>query len=199
MLTGLDLFRVSKALNMTPQEVIEKKTVGYIGDQSHVPVLTLRERLDGSCSLLRKGKCMVQESKPVVCAIYPLGRMYNAMTREINYFRQAYDCQTKQSGSGSGGKTWTLQEWLDAFHIPDLDKASMVWNRMLTGIAQVTCKIPIEQLPDKMIGAVSNCLYTNYKIDEPYIEQAETNMLILKLLFSRWYNLNIDYDIKFDT
>lgn len=190
MLTGLDLFRIAQALNMEPRQVVEEKTIGYLGDSSHVPILTLKERLDGSCSLLRKGKCMVQSSKPVVCALFPLGRMYNAITHEIQYFKNTHSCQT---GSAQG-KVWTLQEWLDEFNLTELNEASMVWNRLLMGITKVTCSIDKDKISDKMMAVMGNCMYINYDISKPYIQQAEKNMMLMKLAFRKLFNTEIIYE-----
>ena len=191
LLTGLDIFRISRALGMDPKQVIEEKTIGYIGDQSHVPVLTLKERLDGSCSLLRKGRCMVHNQKPVVCALFPLGRMYNAITHEIQYFKNPYSCMT----GSKGGKTWTLQEWLDELNISSLDEESMAWNKMIMGVTSVTCQIDKEKLPDEMIAIVGSCFYLNYDLTKPYVEQVNMNMAILQRVFKEKFQRKIEYTI----
>lgn len=191
MLTGLDIFRISQALGLHPGQVIQEKTIGYIGDQSHVPILTLKERLDGSCSLLRKGKCMVHSNKPVVCALFPLGRMYNAITHEVQYFKQPHGCST----GNKNGRTWTLQEWLNEFNISRLNEDSMAWNKMLMGVSQVTCRIDKEKLPEDMIAAIGSCFYLNYDTSKPYKEQAELNMRLLQEVFKKKFNREINYNL----
>lgn len=188
LITGLDLFRIAKTLNMTTMQVIEKHTDRYIGAQSHVPILTLKERLDGSCSLLRKGHCMVHSNKPVVCALYPLGRMYNSITDEFQYFQQITPCNT-------GAKTWTLQEWLNEFKISELDEESRAWNKLLMGPTMVTSQIDKDKLPDEMMAVIANAFYFNYDITKPYLEQAQLNMAQLKVLFKIIFNKEIDYNI----
>lgn len=64
MITGYDIFRLASALKIEPIEVIKKYTRGYVGNNSKLPVLVLKERPDGSCSLLRNGKCSVHSNKP---------------------------------------------------------------------------------------------------------------------------------------
>jgi len=66
MLTGYGVFRIAKGLRIEMTEVINKYTIGYVGGASKLPVLILKERQDGSCSLLRNGKCMVHDNKPLV-------------------------------------------------------------------------------------------------------------------------------------
>lgn len=191
ILTGLDTFRISQALGVHPRQVIEEKTIGYIGDQSHVPVLTLKERLDGSCSLLRKGKCMVHSNKPIVCAIFPLGRIYNGITHKFAYFKQPHGC----SMGNNNGKTWTLQEWLDEFNISEFEEDSLAWNKMIMGVSQVTCRIDEKEIPEDMIAAVGSCFYLNYDISQPYRDQVELNMRLLKEIFKRKFDKEIIYNI----
>lgn len=191
LMTGLDIFRIAQALCIHPQQVVEKKTTGYLGDQSHVPVLVLKERLDGSCSLLRNGKCMVHTNKPVVCALFPLGRMYNSMTHEIQYFKNHHNCIT----GDEGGKLWTLQEWLNEFNISNLNEESMAWNKMITGVATVTSKIDSNKIPEEMIAAIGSCFYLNYDITKPYVEQVEMNMYFLQKIFETRFHKKIDYNI----
>lgn len=40
-------------------EVLLEYTNADIGKTSHVPVVLLRQRLDGSCRLMTKGKCSI--------------------------------------------------------------------------------------------------------------------------------------------
>lgn len=191
LMTGLDIFRIAQALGIPPKQVIEEKTEGYIGDQSHVPVLVLKERLDGSCSLMRKGKCMVHNNKPVVCALFPLGRMYNTITHEIQYFKNPHSCMT----GCKGGKTWTLQEWLDEFNIGNLNEESMAWNKLITGVVTVTSKIDKDKIPDEMVAAIGSCFYLNYDITKPYVEQVKMNMYFLQKIFKVRFRMEINFNL----
>ena len=100
LMTGADIFRIAKGLGISTLEVLFKHTRGYIGDTTHLPVAVLKERLDGSCSFLRKGKCTIQAFKPTPCALYPLGRMYDERDKKFYYFNQPYSC----GKSGESGK-----------------------------------------------------------------------------------------------
>lgn len=191
LMTGYDVFRIAQALEVSNQQVIAERMRSYLGDQSHVPVMVLKERLDGSCSLLRKGKCMVQHNKPVVCALFPLGRMYNAMTQEIQYFKNKHSCMT----GCNGGKTWTLKEWLEEFHIANIHEESMAWNSMLMGVVEVTSKMDRDKITDEMIAVMGACFYLKYDIKKSYVEQTEENMALLQIIFKEKFGLNIEYNL----
>ena len=106
LITGADIYRIARALDVTMMEAIEDNTIGYIGENSHMPVLVLKERLDGNCLLLRKGRCKVHQGKPAVCALYTLGRIYDFQDGSFHYFVNPVTCQSNRKD----GKMWTLQE-----------------------------------------------------------------------------------------
>ena len=69
LMTGADIFRAAKALGVSVEEVLPKNFETYVGEDSHVPLYVLAERLDGSCRFLRKGRCLIQQDLPGVTAI----------------------------------------------------------------------------------------------------------------------------------
>ncbi len=180
VLSGLDLFRIAQEMECTIIEACFRYTRGSLGPQFHVPILTLRERDDGSCALLRKGKCMVHDNKPVVCAIYPLGRVILHEDDSIQYFRQDMD-----DSCGTNGKTWTLQEWLDNFHIHELDSMSVAWNRLLAEAANVMYKVEESDITHDVFITLLTALYLDYDVTKPYEEQAERNRKKMRTYLAR--------------
>jgi len=189
VLTGLDTFRIAQTMGKPPGEILGKITEYVLGTDSHIPLLILKERLDGSCSLLRNGKCMVHSNKPIVCAIYPLGRMITYEQHKIQYFRQFGECP----GFAGSTRTQTLQEWLDEFHIAEFDKEIMAWTKLVNGIAVVMHQIPKNKISDKMISSLLGALYFKYDQTGTYLEQAESNMVWLQEEFKKKYGLTIRY------
>ncbi len=171
ILSGLDVYRVSKALGMEPFEMIQKNCGMYIGSDSHLPILYLKERDDGSCRLLRKGLCTVQDSKPVVCAIHPLGRYYSVEDDKIHYFLTESCPQGKENG-----RVWTLNEWLDNFGIRELDEMSKAWFRVSMDVAAVTCKVEREKIPPAVYVEIFKAFYVDYDTKKPFMEQLLANV-----------------------
>lgn len=191
LITGADIYRIAKALGMTMMDVVAKKTEGYIGDVSHLPVLVLKERLDGSCSLLRKGRCMVHQDKPAVCALFPLGRFSDLRDGSFHYFANPRSCQTGKTD----GRVWTLQEWLDEFHICESEKLTGAWNRLVSGLTMVTVKMNKEKINGPLLNALLAALYLDYDTSISYIEQVESHMERLKVFFKQTLHKNINFDI----
>ena len=178
MLTGLDIYRMAKGLSIDPYEVLARFTSGYVGDVSHAPVVILRERLDGSCSLLRKGKCTVHSCKPIACAAYPIGRYVNLATKESGYIRQSGGCK-----GAVDGRVWTLDEWLDTWGLKELDAPSLSWNLMAGMVAEVMHPIKLEHIGRDVIWALYQHMYGDYDTDREFIPQVERNTEALRQFF----------------
>lgn len=179
LLTGADIFRAAIALETSIVSTIAQNTVGYIGGDSHVPIIALKERFDGSCRLLRNGHCMIHDHKPAVCALFPLGRYFDSREQAYHYFMNPRSCHNGRNT----GKVWTLQEWLDLFKVEETEKMTAAWHRLLGGIAQVTHKMDESEIKGELLDVLLNVLYLNYDLKKPYIEQIERNMVIAKDIF----------------
>lgn len=190
LMTGADIFRIAKGLGISTLEVLFKHTRGYIGDTTHLPVAVLKERLDGSCSFLRKGKCTIQAFKPTPCALYPLGRMYDERDKKFYYFNQPYSC----GKSGESGRVWTLQEWIDEFHLEDYLDDVAAWNKLVVGLAMITKDIPEEKLDQSLAKVVMFGLYGDYDTSKPYQEEVQKNMVQLKAMLKDGFNLHVDFE-----
>lgn len=189
LLTGADVFRIGRALNTPVIEVIRKNTRGNIGEQSHIPVITLAERMDGSCRMMRKGKCMVHKDKPSACALFPLGRYFDTRDNTYHYFANEHFC-----GNGTkSGKTWTLREWLDEFHVDESIDMTAAWHKLMMGITNVTCRMKEDKIRGDFLAELMAVLYLNYDITKPYIPQVEQNMNFAKAVFKKRFHKELKF------
>lgn len=184
LLTGADVYRIACTLGQTMIDVVTDNTRGYIGDTSHLPVIALEERMDGSCRFLRKGRCMVHQSKPAVCALYPLGRIYNFQDNSFHYFVNPKTCQSYHKSE----KSWTLQEWLDLFKIEESEEMARVWNRLMGGLTMVTYKMKKDEIKGPLLDILLFAMYFGYDTSKPYIEQVERHMAALTDIFKREFH-----------
>ena len=186
-MTGLDIFRICKALDKQPWDVLTKYMKGVVGHTSHLPLVYLDERPDGSCKLLHKGRCIVQENKPIVCALFPLGRFKADGEFQFKYFLSQSHC----IGTKTRNKEWTLQEWLDNFQIEEYEQESLAWHKLLMGIVKVTAKMPIDKITPHIIEAMFMALYLHYNINEDFVNQVKENHKTLDKIFRKTYGKSI--------
>jgi len=179
MLAGYDIFKMSRALSLEPVKFISKYTEWYVGSNSNLPVVILKPRYTGGCPLLRNGKCQVQENKPIVCALYPLGRMFIAGEEEnFGYFQQPFSCGFKN------GKEHTLKEWLDKFKIREWDEASILWAKTIARCA-MAMKDMHQDTPlfAGILTVLLNVFYIAYDIEKDYVEQFKENIKKMEIIF----------------
>lgn len=191
VVTGYDVFRFSKALDMSLKESISLNCEVYLGHTSHIPVCVLKERMDGSCRLMRKGKCMVQDNKPAVCALYPLGRYYDVRDKQFHYFKEPGN----QCVGTKAGHEWRLDDWINNFHLEENIEESAAWNRLTIGISNVTTRWDKRRVEknQELFGLMMAVLYMNYRYDLPYIAQIEANMEIARLYFENKFNKKLEF------
>ena len=175
VLTGADIFRIAVSLKASMEAVIPKYTHWCIGENSHIPVLLLKERPDGSCRFMSRGRCSIQDCKPAVCAMFPLGRYYNVRKKEYHYFLNPNTC----SKGCKGGRIWTLDEWLKEYHIEKNDQMGFAWNKMVVAATNITSKLDKSKIEGNLLSVLFDALYLNYKTDEPYVEQTQRNTKLL--------------------
>jgi len=132
LLTAYDFYRATKHLNLPPQEFYKKYCESYVGDVSKTLVVRLKAKpifnallvvpteLETVCPLLTNdGLCRVQDSKPVICAIYPLGRFRKEGDKTTTYFKQKITC-------GDKTRSHTLREWLEKFDLLNSEDAAQI-------------------------------------------------------------------------
>lgn len=122
-ITACDFYYIVKAFDMTGDDVMKKITSVDTAQNTHLPTIYLRERQDGSCRLLRKGRCMIQEVKPVVCRLFPLGRYFDLRDNSFHYFSQDFACKGLK-------QTIRVGDWIEAFHLPEIEEESIYWGRL---------------------------------------------------------------------
>lgn len=189
LMTGSDIFRIAQALEQPVVDVIQKYMATYIGESSHIPLIVLMERDDGSCKLLRKGHCMVQQNKPAVCALFPLGRYFDTSENQFHYFYNERSCKE----GADNGKVWTLQQWKNEFHLDETENMSAAWSRLMTGIAEITHKMPKDKIKDDFFYALFWALYLEYDVSKPYIPQVEHRMTEVQELFAKEFHKRIKF------
>lgn len=197
LITGNDIYYIAKKLGKTPEEVVLQYTEYYIGKDSKIPVCVLKEKKDGKCVLMKKYKCTVQDMKPVVCAIYPLGRMIIQEADENNNIKIAVDkkkyiyfTQPVSINDCIGiryGEERTLQSWLDNFNIEKRDQECIGWHMLMGGASQFVRSLKPEEVDEERMNRINFilmcCLYFNYPTNKDYLESVAENRKLMKFAF----------------
>lgn len=191
VLNASDLYRLSKQLGITPEDLIKQYGEIYVGMDSRIPIVRLRPR--GSvkrCPFLKDRKCMVHKAKPTVCAMFPLGRYLvvedtgkaagETVSREIRYI-------FNHPGCGDRSETHTVRDWLERFGIPVADEFFFMWQEIVLKMSMTFREVEdrmSEKTMEMLWTAALSVLYLNYDMDREFMPQFEENVRGLEKLLN---------------
>lgn len=182
LMSPLDLFKASRELKITPVDFVNLYCETYLGSTSRMPIVRLLPK--GSikrCPLLQDRKCMIHNSKPAVCAMYPLGRAvrfdkdafekYELPPINIEYIINPIEC-------GDDSETHSVKEWLESFGIPIDDEYFIKWQSTISYLSPRIQKLEKElklSLINKLIDILYIKLYLDYDIELDFFPQFVNN------------------------
>lgn len=139
LLTSRDIFQISNALGLRISEFIKRYCEVYVGPSSKVPIVRLLPiGPTKRCPLLKGNKCVVHNVKPVVCAMFPIGRCIEIddaeKGRELAVKNIQYILMDPHCGDNS--KEHTVREWLKGFNISTEDEYFVKWHQTLVGLSR---------------------------------------------------------------
>lgn len=178
LLSPFDLFRAAKKLNMSPDEFAKKYCDSYIGGTSKMVIVRLMPQ--GSikrCPMLKDRKCSIHDAKPMVCAMYPIGRAF-----QLDPSRPGSEQITEESiqfifnGAHCGNsEQHTVREWLTSFNIPIKDEFFVIWQKTVSQIGDIMRYAEThhanEKLVDLIYTVVYGLMYMEYDIRQEFMPQ----------------------------
>ena len=188
LLNPRDMYNLAKELGMTPHEVMNTYCETYIGGDSRLPVVRLKPRGEiRRCPLLKDRKCSIHNSKPTVCALFPIGRgiagekgnIHSLTVKDIRYF-------FSEPGCGDDSETHTVREWLGEFGLSPEDEFFIKWQKCLFELSMCFCRL------EKKLGAdmgpiwslTGSILYLMYDMEKPFEPQFSAHLGELHKLIS---------------
>ena len=188
MFTARDLYHIARKLRTTTKTVINRYAEVYIGPKSRFPLVNMvPSGRGGTCPLQdREGRCTVHDSKPAVCALYPLGRvLLNAVPGEpltsdadlrVRYILQEHTC-------GSAKRVHTVRSWLEKSGIMDEDQFFLDWNRITLLVGETARGMEAgrnREAVRRLWRQAYRLLYIDYDTAEELSQQFERNSRELK-------------------
>lgn len=177
-----DLYRIAQKEKRSIKEVIDQYCECYIGNSSKIPIVhLLAEGSEKRCPFLKNKKCSIQDAKPAVCALYPLGRCTIVKENkndtlkpdELHYILQKVDCN-------SGGRKYTVREWLEKSHIDIEDKSYQSWHMTTMELNRLIVKMiehPEWNINMEEVWSITFLLlYIHYDLTKSYQTQFDHNV-----------------------
>lgn len=183
-LTGYDIFRLAKFMKKeNPFQLIQEGVLCLGRAQYSLPYVTVSTDTNGACIFLNNTKCSVHTVKPAVCALYPLGRIFNSSSREYLYvFPRNNAC----SGSGKSNPV-PAEQWLRNAKITQDEKNHAVSESAYAEILSALRQIK-HRFHDDLFPYIIWAFYMNFDPQQNYAQQLEENMAILRPLLEEAKN-----------
>lgn len=198
LLSPFDLFRAAKKLNMTPDEFAKEYCDSYVGGTSNMVIVRLMPR--GSirrCPMLKDRKCSIHDVKPMVCAMFPIGRAFQLDPKKPGAEQiTAENIQFIFNGAHCGNaEEHTVREWLSSFNIPIKDEFFVLWQKTVSEIGDIMKyaeeKRASEKLLDLIYTVIYGLMYMEYDIGQEFMPQFRHNRERLLNLLHTIPGLNI--------
>ena len=173
ILNPSDLFKLAKSMKLRPIEIVRNYCNVYLGHTSRMPIVRLNSvGADKHCIFLKDNLCSVQDFKPTVCAMFPIGRYYH--------------CEKDGSQSGTVGYLFTnpncgdkreihiVREWLEKYGIPVNDEFFIKWTDTLKTLSEIVIRHEKKMEKDAMTliwDIIFSSLYLDYVTDKEFMPQ----------------------------
>lgn len=178
LLSAVDIYRAAKFLNIDIQEFLGTYCELIPGGESMLPLMVLKERLDGSCIFLKKGLCTIHDVKPIPCSLFPLGRMMFLNEEkdelEFHYYLEDFECKASSDVSVE------VQEWLDRFHIEEYDECVKLYKRLGSVCSRLMHEAKTLEQQQEMFQTAFFLMYVKYDTNQPLDIQLAQNLAFLQ-------------------
>ena len=182
LLNTRDLFNIAAKLGLTMEQAIEKYCDVYVGHDSRIPIARIKPQgLLRTCPLLQGGRCIVHDMKPVVCALFPVGRvlMYGNPESGEAFDEEQLVYIINDFVCGGRRKKQTVRSWLEQFNIPVEDEYFFMWHRIVKklseGIRAFEEAGATEKAMDMLWGGVFAGIYVDYDTKAEFMPQFVAN------------------------
>lgn len=182
LLTPRDVFQIARHLDVNIGDFVKKYYEAYIGDSSRIPIVRLLPTgIDKRCPFLKGTRCSVNSVKPVVCALFPLGRCLTIdssknrtefTASDIIYINQNAHC-------GDNRKTHTVREWLETSNVPVEDEFFNKWHSTIAQVGMIVHEVEkkaSEERMNKYFNLLFGLLYVAYDFKEEFLTQFDRNV-----------------------
>lgn len=163
-LDPLDIFNISKAIEMTQNEVILKYAVLNIEEKIVLPYLRFNKESDSCYFLNKEGRCSIHTARPGICRLFPLGRYYHA-DNKFSYFLQVNEC------TYSTKIKTKVSKWLEIDDLKKYEEYISSWHEFIMFFRRKLSQINDNEIVKQLNTYVLKILFMNqYTSSDFYIE-----------------------------
>lgn len=129
ILDPLDIYRLSKHLSCTFEQLMQDKIELNVVDGVILPNLKMAEPVEKCAFLNKEGRCSIHVARPGICRLFPLGRIYE--NGGFQYFLQVHECPKENKTKVK------VKNWIDTENIKENEKYILAWHNLLKKLEQL--------------------------------------------------------------
>ena len=180
ILTGYDMYKLAGALGMrSTMNLLETQIVSVSQTAYGLPMCVLSVTPEGACCLLEGSDCAVHEAKPAVCALYPLGRVYDAEEGSYTYIQPHGN---RCAGTGKGHAMAAMQ-WLA--EVRDEEQLYAACEQAYVEATKAFMEITNERYLERAFNRTIWALFCGFSPRKPFLPQLEENLRGLRPLLKK--------------
>lgn len=187
LLSGYDLYRLARRLDLPPRLVADAFCRQGIGPQTLLPTLVLRPNSrTGDCPFFEANACTVHTARPLACALYPLGQEIDPGTGRMEYYLQTPVCGAQVPDEGR-----TLRRYLEDAGVQERSGIDARWAVVCTELSQLLAEAGGTRHPRfrPAVRRAARALYFDYSIRDDFYPQFTDNVKTLFALLRQLLSL----------
>ena len=175
ILDPMDVFRLTKDLECTFEELLQTALELHVVDGIVLPNLKMAGKDEECVFLNREGRCNIHASRPGICRLFPLGRVYE--DGGFKYFLQIHECKKEDRTKVK------VRKWIDVPDIRRYETFVNAWHYFLKDMEQLL-ETADESLAKQISMYVLKQFYLKpYELQEDFYRQFEERLREGKELF----------------
>ncbi len=184
-LSPYDLFRIYQVKGIQPKDFVENYCKVRVGTNSHLPSVHLRQ-VWGDCELYPFRRCLMQEGdlctlqdcKPTVCSLYPLGRAFQLDTTEERKGKVSCFFILQEVSCGTKDHSQTVREWMGPLWEESME-AFQTWSLgmcTLLPLAEQLHKTLSFKKKKDLTNWLLSVLFMNYSPEDTFLPALTANL-----------------------
>lgn len=175
ILDPLDVFRLTKDLECSFQELLSAAVELNVVDGIVLPNLRMAGEQEKCVFLNEQGRCNIHASRPGICRLFPLGRIYE--DGGFKYFLQVHECKKENRTKVK------VSKWLDTPDIKRYEHFVNDWHYYLKDMEALYERLDDEGQKQISLFVLKQFYLTPFDVSADFYEQFELRLNSAKQLF----------------
>ena len=177
ILDPLDIFNMTRKLAVTFEQLLAEHIELGVVDGIILPNIKMSGTTDKCRFLNEEGRCSIHDSRPGICRLFPLGRIYE--DRSFKYFLQIHECPKENKSKVK------IKNWLGIENIVAYEKFVNRWHYLLDDLQEKVLKEADEQTSKNVSMYILQSFYmSKYSEEFDIFDQLNTRLDAAEKIFA---------------